>query len=228
MCTVRQSVHILLAAAVLMFHRPSRVSPMHDARRSQPESRRYGLPRSSTLDIADRFPLVSAVQHSPSQSLDGPLGVRFCPLSLGCAAAASPGRVFTASRLLDRGALCYVVLPRNLPKRSAKPSPSCLAPACSTHARAPPPPRRDSGYLPSSLAEPMPPLSHQQLAAAVLMFHRPSRVSPMHDARRSQPESRRYGLPHSPTLDIVDRFPLVAVVQHDPSQHPNDPLGVCP
>ncbi|SDA05567.1 BZ3501_MvSof-1269-A2-R1_Chr5-2g07520 [Microbotryum saponariae] len=38
--------------------------------------------------------------------------------SLGCAAAASPGRVFTASRLLDRGALCYVVLPRNLPKRS--------------------------------------------------------------------------------------------------------------
>ncbi|SCZ95376.1 BZ3500_MvSof-1268-A1-R1_Chr11-2g03471 [Microbotryum saponariae] len=67
----------------------------------------------------------------------------------------------------------------------------------------------------------MPPLSHQQLAAAVLMFHRPSRVSPMHDARRSQPESRRYGLPRSPTLDIVDRFPLVAVVQHDPSQHPN-------
>ncbi|SCZ95447.1 BZ3500_MvSof-1268-A1-R1_C100g00551 [Microbotryum saponariae] len=111
---------------------------------------------------------------------------------------------------------------------AAKPSPSCLAPACSTHARAPPPPRRDSGRLPSSLAEPMPPLSHQQLAAAVLMFHRPSRVSPMHDARRSQPESRRYGLPRSPTLDIVDRFPLVAVVQHDPSQHPNDPLGVCP
>ncbi|SCZ99497.1 BZ3501_MvSof-1269-A2-R1_Chr7-1g09267 [Microbotryum saponariae] len=74
----------------------------------------------------------------------------------------------------------------------------------------------------------MPPLSHQQLAAAVLMFHRPSRVSPMHDARRSQPESRRYGLPRSPTLDIIDRFPLVAVVQHDPSQHPNDPLGVCP
>ncbi|SCZ99819.1 BZ3500_MvSof-1268-A1-R1_C100g00549 [Microbotryum saponariae] len=85
---------------------------------------------------------------------------------------------------------------------AAKPSPSCLAPACSTHARAPPPPRRDSGRLPSSLAEPMPPLSHQQLAAAVLMFHRPSRVSPMHDARRSQPESRRYGLPRSPTLDI--------------------------
>ncbi|SCZ89740.1 BZ3500_MvSof-1268-A1-R1_Chr1-3g01548 [Microbotryum saponariae] len=27
--------------------------------------------------------------------------------SLGCAAAAPPGRVLTASRLLDRGALCY-------------------------------------------------------------------------------------------------------------------------
>ncbi|SCZ99702.1 BZ3500_MvSof-1268-A1-R1_C082g00442 [Microbotryum saponariae] len=53
----------------------------------------------------------------------------------------------------------------------------------------------------------MPPLSHQQLAAAVLMFHRPSRVSPMHDARRSQPESRRYGLPRSPTLDIFRKVP---------------------
>ncbi|SCZ88007.1 BZ3501_MvSof-1269-A2-R1_Chr10-2g02394 [Microbotryum saponariae] len=98
---------------------------------------------------------------------------------------------------------------------AAKPSPSCLAPACSTHARAPPPPRRDSGRLPSSLAEPMPPLSHQQLAAAVLMFHRPSRVSPMHDARRSQPESRRYGLPRSPTLDIVDRSSSRTAVSSD-------------
>ncbi|SDA05396.1 BZ3501_MvSof-1269-A2-R1_Chr12-1g03380 [Microbotryum saponariae] len=42
----------------------------------------------------------------------------------------------------------------------------------------------------------MPPLSHQQLAAAVLMFHRPSRVSPMHDARRSQPESQQIVQPH--------------------------------
>ncbi|SGY54971.1 BQ5605_C006g03941 [Microbotryum silenes-dioicae] len=33
----------------------------------------------------------------------------------------------------------------------------------------------------------MPPPSHLQLAAAVLVFHRPSRVLPMHDARRSQP-----------------------------------------
>ncbi|SCZ88152.1 BZ3501_MvSof-1269-A2-R1_Chr10-2g02444 [Microbotryum saponariae] len=57
----------------------------------------------------------------------------------------------------------------------------------------------------AAICQPMPPLSHQQLAAAVLMFHRPSRVSPMHDARRSQPESRRYGLPRSPTLDIADR-----------------------
>ncbi|SGZ07950.1 BQ5605_C030g10755 [Microbotryum silenes-dioicae] len=33
----------------------------------------------------------------------------------------------------------------------------------------------------------MPPPSHLQLAATVLVFHRPSRVSPMHNARRSQP-----------------------------------------
>ncbi|SCZ88037.1 BZ3501_MvSof-1269-A2-R1_Chr10-2g02406 [Microbotryum saponariae] len=33
----------------------------------------------------------------------------------------------------------------------------------------------------------MPPLSHQQLAAAVLMFHRPFRTSPIHDAHRLQP-----------------------------------------
>ncbi|SGZ08057.1 BQ5605_C030g10766 [Microbotryum silenes-dioicae] len=39
----------------------------------------------------------------------------------------------------------------------------------------------------SSLAKPMPPPSHLQLPAAVLLFHRPSRVLPMHDARRSQP-----------------------------------------
>ncbi|SGY26762.1 BQ5605_C018g08776 [Microbotryum silenes-dioicae] len=33
----------------------------------------------------------------------------------------------------------------------------------------------------------MPLPSHLQLAAAVLVFHRPSGVLPMHDARHSQP-----------------------------------------
>ncbi|SCZ88061.1 BZ3501_MvSof-1269-A2-R1_Chr10-2g02415 [Microbotryum saponariae] len=32
--------------------------------------------------MVDKFPLVSAVQHSPSPSLDGPLGVRSCSFAL--------------------------------------------------------------------------------------------------------------------------------------------------
>ncbi|SGY38191.1 BQ5605_C003g01976 [Microbotryum silenes-dioicae] len=40
------------------------------------------------------------------------------PLLLGCAAAVPPGRVLTASQLLDRGVLCFAILPRNLPKQS--------------------------------------------------------------------------------------------------------------
>ncbi|SDA05394.1 BZ3501_MvSof-1269-A2-R1_Chr12-1g03378 [Microbotryum saponariae] len=34
---------------------------------------------------------------------------------------------------------------------------------------------------------PLPPPRHRQLAITALMFHRPSRASPMHDARSSQP-----------------------------------------
>ncbi|SCZ94934.1 BZ3500_MvSof-1268-A1-R1_Chr11-3g03490 [Microbotryum saponariae] len=42
---------------------------------------------------------------------------------------------------------------------------------------------------------------HRQLAITTLMFHRPSRASPMHDTRSSQPLTCRPGLPRSPTLD---------------------------
>ncbi|SCZ87465.1 BZ3500_MvSof-1268-A1-R1_Chr2-2g04931 [Microbotryum saponariae] len=61
------------------------------------------------------------------------------------------------------------------------------APACSTHARAPPPHTPELCQSTSPvLTEPLPPPRHRQLAITALMFHRPSRASPMHDAR-SQP-----------------------------------------
>ncbi|SCZ87966.1 BZ3500_MvSof-1268-A1-R1_Chr2-1g04097 [Microbotryum saponariae] len=75
--------HRQLAAAVLIFHRPSRASPMHDARRSQPALVATDSLAHQHSTMVDKFPLVSAVQHSPSQSLDGPLGVRLS----GCARA---------------------------------------------------------------------------------------------------------------------------------------------
>ncbi|SGY53606.1 BQ5605_C006g03779 [Microbotryum silenes-dioicae] len=58
-----------------MSHRPSRASPIHDARRN--------LDRATTdcqahqhLTMVDKFPFVYVVQHDTPQSLDGPLGVR--------------------------------------------------------------------------------------------------------------------------------------------------------
>ncbi|SGY15912.1 BQ5605_C012g06700 [Microbotryum silenes-dioicae] len=58
--------HTQCATAVLMSHQASRALPIHDARRSQP-----GLVAIDSLahqhsTMVDKFPLVSAVQHSPS------------------------------------------------------------------------------------------------------------------------------------------------------------------
>ncbi|SCZ96892.1 BZ3500_MvSof-1268-A1-R1_Chr4-1g06825 [Microbotryum saponariae] len=62
------------------------------------------------------------------------------------------------------------------------------APACSTHARAPPPPTPELCQSTSPvLTEPLPPPRHRQLAITALMFHRPSRASPMHDCQSQDP-----------------------------------------
>ncbi|SDA01594.1 BZ3500_MvSof-1268-A1-R1_Chr10-2g02824 [Microbotryum saponariae] len=74
--------------------------------------------------MVDKFPLVSAVQHSPSPSLDGPLGVRSCSFALRSpsrsATLAPPRCARSASRHLDLGVPCDVDLPRrNDPARAA-------------------------------------------------------------------------------------------------------------
>ncbi|SCZ99642.1 BZ3500_MvSof-1268-A1-R1_Chr3-1g06181 [Microbotryum saponariae] len=61
--------YLQFAAAALMIHRPSRASPMLDARRLQPGSRRRGLPRSSTLDLVDKFPFVPSSNTTPLDAL---------------------------------------------------------------------------------------------------------------------------------------------------------------
>ncbi|SCZ91754.1 BZ3500_MvSof-1268-A1-R1_Chr5-1g07651 [Microbotryum saponariae] len=101
------------------------------------------------------------------------------------------------------------------------------APACSTHARAPPPHTPEICQSTSPvLTDPLPPPRHRQLAITALIFHRPSRASPMHDARRSQPALvATDSLAHQHST-MVDKFPLVSAVQHSPSQSLDGPLGV--
>ncbi|SCZ97005.1 BZ3500_MvSof-1268-A1-R1_Chr4-2g06925 [Microbotryum saponariae] len=103
MCTVRQLVHILFAT----FGPVAPDCPAH---------------QHSTM--VDKFPLASAVQHSPSQSPDSPLGVR----SFGYARAPAlrPLRLATSrpgSTLRRRPASQH---PRNDPARAASRIPSDL------------------------------------------------------------------------------------------------------
>ncbi|SCZ92207.1 BZ3500_MvSof-1268-A1-R1_Chr5-2g07708 [Microbotryum saponariae] len=71
MCAYRQ-----LAATVLMFHRPSEHRPSMTLVACNLNLVAPDCPAHQHSTMVDKFPLVSAVQHSPSQSLDGPLGVR--------------------------------------------------------------------------------------------------------------------------------------------------------
>ncbi|SCZ99735.1 BZ3501_MvSof-1269-A2-R1_Chr12-2g03437 [Microbotryum saponariae] len=88
--------YLQFAAAALMIHRPSRASPMHDARRLQPGSRRCGSPRSSTLDLVDKFPFVLSSNTTPLDALMARLeSDRSAAPRLPLQAASSPPRDFS-------------------------------------------------------------------------------------------------------------------------------------
>ncbi|SCZ94475.1 BZ3500_MvSof-1268-A1-R1_Chr12-2g03923 [Microbotryum saponariae] len=118
MCTVRQSVHILLAAAVLMFHRPSRVSRMTPAVRNLSLVAMDSLAHQhSTLQIG--FPSCPLSNTAPLRASMARL--EFGSVASQCArpvlrpanreqiARPRPHRLATSRP----GSTCHAVLPRN-------------------------------------------------------------------------------------------------------------------